>query len=285
MTSNLDRAPNHYRGSGHFHVMDHLSIDLFRCIGCSACASVCIRGNIVMEVGHPSETGGGMGCFDCGHCLAICPENAISLTRYPDFEPREYDPRAPPIAPADLMDLMERRRSSRWFTTDPVTEEEFGSLFRAAGTSPSVQNSADVRFVVIDRDLRRFMLHIADIMSPRADELPRIRQLIDYLNDPFPMGNNPLLWEGRQMILAFSKHREDSVIAMARIELMACAMGLGGFYSHWIQMADDEDHGRFMGFFPGMSEDLVLGAVFVIGHPRSRFRRTVPRDVPDVRMM
>lgn len=208
--------------------MDHLLIDLSRCIGCTACASVCIRGNIRMDVGHPVETGEGMGCFDCGHCVAICPKDAISLTAFPDFEPRGFQPKETVVGESDFRNFLERRRSIRWFTTEKVTSEEFDRLFTAATVSPSAENRRDLELVVIDYDMRRFMRNIADIMAPRADELPRFRQLIDYLNDPFPMGNNPLIWEGQQLILAFSEDPLDSVIAMARIELMAYTMGLGG---------------------------------------------------------
>ncbi len=67
-------------------------------------------------------------------------------------------------------------------------------------------------------------------------------------------------------------------------ELMACAMGLEGFYSHWIQMADGQDHERFMEFFPGIPSGYSLGGAFVIGRPRVGYRRTVPRDPPKVDM-
>lgn len=262
-----------------FRMEPHLRIDPELCIGCSACASVCIRGNIRMDMGRPVETGGGMGCFDCGHCLAVCPKGAITLLSHPDFVPDEYDPKE---VPADLQTLLSRRRSVRWFTQEKVTGEEFSRLLSAASNIPTVQNSQDVSFAIVDKQFRPFMRHIADIMAPRADELPRIRQLIDYLDDPFPMGPNPLTWEGTQIVLAFSREPEDAVIAMARVELMAYAMGLGGFYSHWIQMAEAQDHDRQMEFFPDIPSDRGLRAVFVVGRPRVRFRRTVPRDGPSV---
>ncbi len=262
----------------------HLIIDLGSCIGCSACTSVCIRGNLTMDMGHPIETGSGMGCFDCGHCSAVCPKGAIRLVRYPNFQPVEYDRDELPVGSDVMSDMLRRRRSLRWFTNEKVSADEFSMLFEAAGSSPSVENSQDTMYVVIDRDMGPFMQNIADIMAPRAGELKRFAQLIDYLNDPFPMGNNPLIWEGTQIILAFSGHPEDSVIALGRLEIMAYAMGLGGFYSHWIQMADEQDHGRFMEFFPKIPSDYRLGGAFVIGHPRIRYRRTVPRDPPKVEM-
>ncbi len=261
----------------------HLAIDLSKCIGCTACASVCIRGNIRMEVGHPTETGDG--CMDCGHCMAVCPNDAIRLTCDPDFEPIEYDRKETTVDPGALLRLLERRRSIRRFTSDRVTPEEFDLLFSAARNSPTAINSRDVRFVVIDAELRRFLRHFADIMAPRAEELPRIRDLIGYLDDPFPMGDDPITWGGRQVILAFSQHQQDATIAMAQVEVMAYAMGLGGFHCGWIQMADVQDHERLMGFFPDIPLSYGLRSAFVIGHPSVGFTRTVPRDGPVVDYM
>ncbi len=183
-----------------------------------------------------------------------------------------------------MLDMLHRRRSVRWFTDEKVTAEELSVLFEAASSAPSVENSQDVRFVVIDREMRPFMRRISEIMAPREGEVPRFAQLREHLDDPFPMGCNPLLWEGTQVVLAFSGHPEDSLIALGRLELMACAMGLGGFYSHWIQMADGQDHERFMEFFPGIPSGYSLGGAFVIGRPRVGYRRTVPRDPPKVDM-
>lgn len=263
----------------------HILIDYSECIGCSVCSSVCIRGNIRMESGRPVETGEGMGCFDCGHCFATCPMGAIALTFLDGFGSRGFDPVEHPIPGDAMMDFLERRRSCRWFTGDPVTEEEFEALFRAASCSPSANNIRDVEFAVVGDRLMPFMSHISEIMAPRASELPRFRQLRCFLDDLSHTGNNPLLWEGRQIILAFSRSREDAIIAMGRVEMMAYAMGLGGFFSHWIMMVDDQDHDGLMEFFPEIPADKRMCCAFIIGHPRICFRRTVPRKAPTVHMM
>ncbi len=264
--------------------MGRITFDYSRCAGCSACVSVCIRGNLRMEMERPVETGSGMGCFGCGHCLAVCPEGAVSMSDSPDFVPREYRG-GPPVSADALEDLLERRRSCRWFTSERVTEDEFSRLLSAASLSPSAANTRDVTLVVVDRRYRDFMRHVAGILRPLRDSNPRIAMFVDHMDDPFAFGPNPFTWEGRQLILAFSRQPEDAVIAMSRVELMACAMGLGGFYCGWIRMADDVDREKLMGFFPDVPSDRVLRCVYVVGHPRTRFRRTVPREPLQTVMM
>lgn len=265
----------------------HLSIDYSKCIGCSACTKVCIRGNLAMDGRRPVETGGhdGITCFDCGHCQSVCPKQAIAVLRFGDRKGRDYDAKESLIDASTMLDFLERRRSMRWFTGEKLSREELDRMLSAAGSIPSAENKQDAEFVVVDERFDDLMHLVAEIMEPRKDDLPRIRQLIAYLAQPVPAGYNPLTWDGRQLIMAFSEEPDNAVIAMGRVELMAYSMGLGGFYSHWIQMADLQDHERLMEFFPAVPSYKHLGAVFIPGHPRVRFKRTVPRGPPVVSWM
>ena len=258
--------------------MSHLIIDTDRCIGCGSCAKVCIRSNISMEDGKAKETPAGpMGCFDCGHCMAVCPEDAIRLVRYSDQAGRIGDI-------VDSMDydtfigFLKGRRSVRWFKDEKVTDEEFGKLFDSVYYSPSSQNSQDVEFVIIDERLEEFQELIASILESLSGDYPRIAQFISYVKDRSAFRYNSFLWEGRQIIAAFSKEPADAYIAMSRVELSAYTMGLGGFYSLWMSMADGQDHERLMSFFSDIPASKHMNALFVIGHPKVRFRRTIPHS-------
>ena len=59
---------------------------------------------------------------------------------------------------------------------------------------------------------------------------------------------------------------------------MAYSMGLGGFHSRWMLQASENDPERFMSFFPEIDKELQAYAVYIVGHPRVKYRRTVPRD-------
>lgn len=83
---------------------------------------------------------------------------------------------------------------------------------------------------------------------------------------------------GRQLVVVFSRTPADGTIAAEQLDLMAFAMGLGGFHSKWMLTALGRDPERVRSFFPEMGPEAVPSAVYVIGHPRVRFRRTVPRE-------
>ena len=177
---------------------------------------------------------------------------------------------------------LKQRRSIRWFKKKKVDKETFDKLFEAAYYSPSAQNAQDVEFVVLDEKLDDFMHLVYDIIKVEEDEFFRIKQFGEYLRGEGDYKNHPLLWEGTQMILSFSKSQANALIANTRLELLAYSMGLGGFYSLFTLKADELDHQRLMEFFPEIDRDKHMYSAFIIGYPRVKYRRTVPHKKIDV---
>ena len=260
-----------------------LEINTETCTGCKLCETVCIRDNIQIIDKKAVEVDNG-DCFDCGHCLAICPTGSISLNTYEDQKDRveDYNPREMPINSEDLLQFLKQRRSIRWFKKKKVDGETFDKLFEATYYSPSAQNAQDVEFVVLDEKLDDFMHLVYDIIKVEEDEFFRIKQFGEYLRGEGDYKNHPLLWEGTQMILSFSKSQANALIANTRLELLAYAMGLGGFYSLFTLKADELDHDKLMEFFPEIDSDKHMYSAFIIGYPRVKYRRTVPHKKIDV---
>lgn len=252
-----------------------LIIDEDLCSACKLCMQVCIRDNIVVE-DFAVETGSN--CFECGHCMAICKEGAITLKSFLGHEDRiqDYNPRQVPVGYDDLLQFLKQRRSIRWFRNKKIDAETFEKLFEGAYYSPSAQNEQDVEFVVLDEKLDEFMELVYDIIKVEEDKFFRIKEFGDYLKDKSSKEFHPLLWEGKQLILTFSTDKTSAVIANTRLELLAYSLGLGGFYSLFILKADEIDHDRLMEFFPEIDGSKHMYSSFIIGYPKKRFRRTIP---------
>lgn len=250
-----------------------IRIDSDKCIGCKRCTAICIRNSI--DIVDKKAVYNGNDCFRCYQCYSICPENAISLTEFPDFK-------AEPIADEhiaydDFMKLLRDRRSVRWFTDEKVTEEEFVKLFAVGGYTPTGMNCQDVEFVVVDGRLDDFMEMIYTIFRSDVYKLPRIREFCEYMEGKCenPKGH-PFLWEGRQVVLTFSKIPADAILATVRMELAGYTIKLGGFYSLFMTMAAEKDPLRIAEFFPEISADKRLHCAYVIGHPRVKYERDIP---------
>ena len=260
----------------------HLIIDTTKCVGCGLCQSVCIRRNIqIIDKKAVEENTGPYECFDCGHCEAICPNEAISLK----IEDKIDECRNNTIDSSDLYDFYKGRRSCRWFKTELISKEEILDIVEIANYAPTAENSQNVEIVILSEKYKEFMEYLSKILEKHTEVHPRILEFCNYVNNGMVEKNNPFTWEGRQIILVFSKVAADAIIALSRIESLAYAKGYGGFYSRWIQLADEMEHEELMKFFPTISKDLRLNATFIIGRPRLRFKRTVPRKKRKVEFM
>ena len=255
-----------------FLASDILEADPSKCVGCGRCASVCIRNAV--EVRGKKAVYVGDRCFACFHCFAVCPKGAISV-KGSAYAPKPV-PKEPSLEYGRFMGFLEQRRSVRWFDRN-LTREELEPALAAAAQSPTAMNYEDVEFVILEDRLDDFMQMVYEILKPIRGELPRIDEFCRWTEGDRPdPKRHPFLWEGRQLILTFAKVDADAFIAMARVELALCTEGLGGFYSLFMNMAAERDPEKFAAFFPDVPRDKRLKCVFVCGHPRISFARTVP---------
>ncbi len=250
------------------------------CIGCGKCVKVCIRGHLRIGDRKATEVDSAYSCFRCGHCAAICPKGAITLRDGGEQDPVE----GCPVSSSDMTALLRSRRSIRWFDRK-CTREEIGALLEAVRYAPTAENSQKVEYAVIDSRFDDFMRMLASILRSHTGEHPRLKQFVDYVDGGMKEKNNPFTWEGRQLIVAFARFPIDAIIPIEQLDLAACTMGLGGFHSRWMLQAAENDLETLMGFFPDVDPELKAYAVFVIGHPRMRFIRTVPRDERKIQYM
>ena len=49
------------------------------CTGCGQCIRDCIAKNLSLRAGKAEVSGT---CILCGHCVAVCPANAVSIPEY-----------------------------------------------------------------------------------------------------------------------------------------------------------------------------------------------------------
>ncbi len=246
------------------------------CIGCGQCVKVCIRKHL--EIGSDRrvhEVESPYSCFRCGHCSAVCPKDAIRLISPPGDVQEILD--GHPVPPGQLAELYRQRRSHRWFDRK-CTEDEIRALISTVRYAPTAENSQAVEYAVVDQRFPQFMEMLAAILRSHTGEHPRLKQFVEYVDNGQKEVNNPFTWEGRQIIVVFARFPIDAIIPVEQMDLMAYSMGLGGFHSRWMLQAAENDPKRFMSFFPEVSEGLQAYAMYIVGHPRVKYRRTVTRD-------
>ena len=84
----------------------------------------------------------------CGHCVAICPKEAITLTGF-DEPPIELTNK-PILDPDELLMAIRSRRSIRKFKDKEVSSEIVKQIIEAGRYTPSAKNSQDISYIVLD---------------------------------------------------------------------------------------------------------------------------------------
>jgi Pyruvate/2-oxoacid:ferredoxin oxidoreductase delta subunit/nitroreductase len=144
-----------------------ISINYELCSGCGLCEKVCKDFSIEMLYGKPVVSEHPLfGCISCGHCMAVCPEEAISIS---GREMSEADRIALPAANAkpeyaELLNLMIGRRSIRDFKDMDIEDELIEKILKASLSAPMGIPPSDVSVVVFrGKDkVREFSFDVID---------------------------------------------------------------------------------------------------------------------------
>ncbi|NCA85531.1 MAG: 4Fe-4S dicluster domain-containing protein [Clostridia bacterium] len=130
-----------------------IHIDELLCTGCGRCVEVCKDFSLLLRGGHAAVSDTPIfGCIGCGHCMAICPEDAIAIhgrLLSPD-DLLQLPPRHQAANFAQLFTLMQRRRSIREFTDQPIAPELVEKILFASQTAPMGLPPSDVNVLVLD---------------------------------------------------------------------------------------------------------------------------------------
>lgn len=263
-----------------------ITIDNERCIGCAKCVKDCVSGNLELSNGKAAvkrDT-----CLLCGHCIAICPENAVSMDDYLMTEVKEYNKADFQIEPERLLNFIKFRRSVRHFSKESVEEDKLVKIIEAGRFTPTGSNRQEVSYLVV-RDklpqLRRLALEkLSEMTAMQAKENPGLLGLAQrwrsmYESDKEQPGSKDyLFYQAPVVLLLLSDSPVDASLAAANMELMSAAQGLGAFYCGFFVRAAQGNE-KIKGQL-GLTGNQEIRVCLVLGKPKVTYQRTVPRKQP-----
>ncbi len=257
-----------------------ISIDQNKCIGCGLCIKDCFFQAIELKEGKAQVS---IDCFNCGHCVSICPANAVSVIDYPMEDVREYDDSCK-MDPENLLHFMQFRRSVRQFKKESVPMKAVENILEAGRYTPTAANRQDVSYILIRENLEEFKKIVWDGLGERlAKGIPdpyayRMQLFYDaYRQDP----EKDFLFCGADIcMIVLSDLPVNGTLAMTSMELMAQAQGVGVLYSGFLQRII-LDTPKAMEFL-GLDGTKTLGTVMLFGMPAVTYRRTAPRKKSEI---
>jgi len=275
--------------------MNSITIDEARCVLCEACVDTCPAHIFFMEKGAV-KTQGQEYCITCGHCAAVCPEDAVI---HSGLDLDQFAP-APErgIAPELLLPFLRSRRSCRSWLDREVTKETLDLLIDIARFAPTGHNAQNVSFTVI-RDgsaIKRlsglaaeFYGNLATMVRKSPESFPPTVREMEHsfgLNyEFFKAGKDRIFRDAPVVCLVHAAAENPSSIdnclyAAFHIVLAAHSMGMGSCINRYFVSAAE--------YVPAIGEALALPAghkiygCVCLGWPAHEYVKMPARNEPDV---
>lgn len=249
------------------------------CVGCGICVKDCIAQRIVIENKKAHVTGP---CLECGHCVAICPRNAVSIPEYDmeDVEDCEFS-----LDPEDLLGSIKSRRSIRNYKPQTVEQDKLDLLLQAGRYTATAKNSQDCQFVFVQKELDTFKeliwKSVDEVEAGGFRNIPK--DFLPYVDFNRRRKKNPqddyLFRNAPVVLLIASDYPLDAGLAAQNMELMANALDLGALYNGFLaRLADRNDSLKEWLGIPGKT----INACMLLGYPNVYYLRTAPRKKAEV---
>lgn len=286
--------------------MKHMiKIDDDKCKHEGHCVSVCCESHVYTQdaPGETPKVAAPENCVLCGHCIAVCPGDAISHSGMDaaGFMPVNSDTLpSPEIMENFLLSI----RSVRRYKKKPVPEETIQRLLTAGSKAASDQNAQDREFVVVTdpkaiRELSgRLNAHYGKLMKLLPAPLRRAMAvpfagMMKYIENSIPDMRRVVREYGQGIdsffynapcLIAITSARGNSlgkdtcITAQETIRALAHASGLGTCISGYAISAPNVTENFF-----GVPKERKIQTVFMLGFPQYRFLKTVDRRPPAIR--
>lgn len=124
-----------------------ISVDMEKCVLCSACQEVCpSQINLVDKENGPHKVGTRT-CIACGHCVAVCPTGALDnrkslLSEYVELDDLNVS------SPVEMEKFLRSRRSIGNYKKELVEQDVIEKLLDLACYAPTGVNRQGISFIV-----------------------------------------------------------------------------------------------------------------------------------------
>ncbi|MHA1473934.1 MAG: nitroreductase family protein [Promethearchaeota archaeon] len=286
--------------------MKIIEIDHEKCINCLECIAECPQ-QLFFEEKSDSEKNVSFAdsyscCIKCGHCLAICPTDAIiyqSAEKVIKISKNSMDFNT--LAP-QLKILMQSKRSTRRYRSEPVSESEIKEVLDVMKYAPSASNARAWKFLVItdQKKIKTLSQKIVNAISltrklvtnffvknffiwgqlRKTIKEPSFTISMDRIIGNSLAGKDPIFYNAPCVIFLYSPNYgnlagSDGGIIMTYGMLAAETLGLG---SCWIGFAQETlQRLKSLSKFVGIPRGYTVWGCFTLGKPVPKFKSIPPK--------
>ena len=266
-----------------------LTVDNEKCLRDSLCILECPARILKLEDEGPILVEGGEElCIRCGHCVAICPEAAISIGGITPESCREIESTLlPDEGQAEL--FLRSRRSIRTYRRQPMDREILDKAISIASKAPTGSNKQPVEWLVIfDReDVKTIAAQVIDWMRVVSKHNPEVAASynMERIIADWDEGIDRICRDAPHLVIThaskeFGIATVDCHTALAYMELILPSLGAGSCWAGYVMFAASQ--WEPLKEFIGLPEDHILHGVAMVGVPKFTYKRIPPRNQPKI---
>ena len=264
-----------------------IKIDKAKCIGCMKCAKDCLAKDIKLFEGKAMIKN--ENCVKCGHCIAICPMNAVSSYDYDMSEVKEYNKEEFQLDGDNLLNSIKFNRTIRKFKNKDVEEKVIKKIIEAGRFTQTGGNAQDVSYIVIKDKLqavreitllglRESALKILETKEGREGNFRKYADVWLKMYEAYKLdkdGEDRLFFHAPVVIAIEATSETNGVLAAGNMKLLAEALGVGTMFCGSLVRVLKEN--KKLKELLGVESGKEVVAAIVLGYPDVKYLRTVPR--------
>jgi nitroreductase len=231
------------------------------------------------------------GCIKCGHCEAVCPNQAISL----EGANLKGSPGVikNPVSEEQISYLIRSRRSIRNYKDEAVDKSIIEKIFDTVRYAPSGMNSQSVNWMIIQNrgamnELTDILIQwIKDTSTDNNVQTPFHHLMKLERTDPMSMvyswerGINPLFYNAPHLAITHAHKFAptgslDSMIALSYLDITLPVYKLGGCWAGFFQIIANS--------YPQLAEKIgipkkhVITGGIMFGYPKAVYQNIPKRN-------
>ncbi len=252
-----------------------------KCSGCGLCELDCVGKAIVVEAGVATVK---KECIQCGHCVAICPNGAVSIPEYDMEDIEDYEENSFKLNPENMLHAIKFRRSIRDYKAMKVSEKDLQMLIQAGRYTATARNSQGCRFVFVQEELEVLKEQVWGFIDQKAKDegknLPKeFLHFVAFSRQRKSSGTDFLFRNAPMVLFVTTDYPLDAGLAAQNIENMAISLGMGALYNGYLaRLVDDNvELKKWLGI-----EGQTIRACMLLGYPNVKYKRTAPRKEANV---
>ena len=238
-------------------------------------------------------------CSECGHCISVCSQGAISLINKPIDQIALVDTNS--ISFEEFLKLNKQRRSYRLFENKPVPRNIIENILKSTRFLPTGTNAQELQYTILTNSKRieklstkmnkkfklaKFVTNTFPMkqlirLTIGSNDANRIIMGPERLTTMFVEGFDPYMRKAPLVIIIHTRKRTemmhlDAGIAGHHINLACEIEGLGAC---WIGF-----HSELARYFPSLKKLSLIPrkhkvlATLIVGYPKLKYLRECTRE-------